>query len=278
MRDFSGKVAVITGAADGIGRALAGAFAAAGARLVLADVDGPRVEAVGRELARLGTQVLTAPSDVSKQDQVLALRDAARARFGTVHVLCNNAGVGGGGPIRNQSLDDWKWIVDVNLWGVIYGIHSFLPILLANDDGGHVVNTASLAGLAVAPGLGPYCVTKFGVVALSETLDAELEAEGSAVGVSVLCPGFVRTNIFTSGRNRPARLGKQAKTPRPTADAQAAIEPLFIEPAQVADDVVDAIVHDKFWIFTHPQMLDSTAARHDRIMAAAEEARRRATP
>jgi len=273
MDDLKGKVAVVTGGASGIGKGLAARFAAEGMNVVIADVEGPALEATAAELGVVGVR-----TDVSDAASVQALADAAVERFGTVHVVCNNAGVGGGGPIRNQSLDDWRWIVDVNLWGVIYGVHSFLPILLANEGGGHIVNTASLAGLAVAPGLGPYCVTKFGVVALSETLAAELAAEASPVGVSVLCPGFVRTNIFTSGRNRPERLGKQAKTPRPTADVQAAIEPLFIEPAQVADDVLDAVVHGKFWIFTHPQMLDSTAARHDGIMDAAEEARRRATP
>ena len=273
MDDLTAKVAVVTGGASGIGKALATRFAAEGMQVMIADVEEAALAAAADELGVVGVR-----TDVSDAASVQALADAAVERFGTVHLVCNNAGVGGGGPIRSQSLDDWRWIVDVNLWGVIYGIHSFLPLLLANEDGGHIVNTASLAGLAVAPGLGPYCVTKFGVVALSETLAAELAADGSAVGVSVLCPGFVRTNIFTSGRNRPARLGRQAKTPRPSEDVRAAIEPLFIEPSQVADDVVDAVVHDKFWIFTHPQMLDSTAARHDAIMDAAEQARRRTTP
>jgi short-subunit dehydrogenase len=140
------------------------------------------------------------------------------------------------------------------------------------------VNTASLAGLAVAPGLGPYCTTKFGVVAISETLATELADEASNVHVSVLCPGFVRTNIFTSGRNRPAHLGRQARAPVIPNDIRVAIEQRFIEPEQVADDVVDAVAHEKFWIFTHPQMLDNVAARHDGIMAAAAAAGERATP
>jgi NAD(P)-dependent dehydrogenase (short-subunit alcohol dehydrogenase family) len=272
MDDLRGKVAVVTGGASGIGKGMAARFAAEGMHVVIADVEEAALAVAAEELGVVGVR-----TDVTDPADVQALADAAVDRFGTVHVICNNAGVGGGGPIRNQSLDDWRWIIDVNLWGVIYGIHSFLPILLANEDGGHVVNTASLAGLAVAPGLGPYCVTKFGVVALSETLAAELAVEESRVGVSVLCPGFVRTNIFTSGRNRPAHLGRQAKTPRPTEEVQAAIEPLFIEPAQVADDVVDAIRHDTFWILTHPEMLDNVATRHDGIMTAAAAARQRAT-
>jgi NAD(P)-dependent dehydrogenase (short-subunit alcohol dehydrogenase family) len=273
MDDLQGKVAVVTGGASGIGKAMAARFAAAGMSVVIADIEEPALAATADELRVVGVR-----TDVSDAASVQALADATVERFGTAHVICNNAGVGGGGRIRDLSLDDWRWVIDVNLWGVIHGIHSFLPLLLANDDGGHIVNTASLAGLGVAPSLGPYCATKFGVVAISETLAAELAGEDAKVHVSVLCPGFVRTNIFTSGRNRPAHLGKQAKAPVIPGDIRSEIDPLFIEPAQVADDVLDAVVHDKFWIFTHPEMLDNVATRHDQIMEAAAEARDRATP
>jgi len=272
MDDLRGKVAVVTGGASGIGKAMAARFAAEGMSVVIADVEEPALAAAADELGVVGVR-----TDVSDAASVQALADAAVAQFGTVHLLCNNAGVGGGGRIRDLTLDDWRWIVDVNLWGVIHGIHSFLPILLANDDGGHIVNTASLAGLSAAPGIGPYCATKFGVVAISESLATELAGEEAKVQVSVLCPGFVRTNIFTSGRNRPAHLGQQAKTPVIPGDVRAVIDPLFIEPDQVAADVLDAVVSGKFWIFTHPEMIDGVAARHGRIMDAAEEARQRAT-
>ena len=170
-------------------------------------------------------------------------------------------------------------MIDVNLWGVIHGIHSFLPPLLANADGGHIVNTASLAGLVAWPE--PRAVLRHQVRRGRHQRDARRRAAPARMrpcGVSVLCPGFVRTNIFTSDRNRPAHLGKQAKAPVIPGDIRNEIDPLFIEPAQVADDVLDAVVHDKFWIFTHPEMLDNVATRHDQIMEAAAEARDRATP
>jgi NAD(P)-dependent dehydrogenase (short-subunit alcohol dehydrogenase family) len=272
MDELRGKVAVVTGGASGIGKGLAARFAAEGMHVVIADVEEPALAATAEELGVIGVR-----TDVTDPASVQALADAAVERFGTVQVICNNAGVGGGGRIRDLSLDDWRWVLDVNLWGVIHGLHSFLPLLLANEDGGHVVNTASLAGVAVAPGLGPYCATKFAVVGISETLAAELAGEDAKVHVSVLCPGFVRTNIFTSGRNRPAHLGQQAPAPVIPDDIRLQIEARSIEPAQVADDVVDAITHDTFWIFTHPEMLDNVATRHDGIMAAAAEARQRAT-
>ena len=215
MRDLEGKVAVVTGGASGIGRAMAAQFAADGMQVVIADVEAAALEATSGELGVVGVQ-----TDVGDAASVQALADHVCDRFGTVHVLCNNAGVGGGGQIADLTLADWKWVLDVNLWGVIHGLHSFLPRILANPDGGHVVNTASMAGLFASAGMGPYNATKFAVVAISETLSKELQAAGSSVGVSVLCPGFVRTNIFDSQRNRPDALRNATKAVGDARSAQ----------------------------------------------------------
>ena len=264
MRDLEGKVAVVTGGASGIGRGLAARFAADGMHVVIADVENAALEQTAAELGVVGVQ-----TDVADAASVQALADQVCDRFGTVHVLCNNAGVGGGGQIADLTLADWKWVLDVNLWGVIHGIHSFLPRLLANPDGGHVVNTASMAGLFASAGMGPYNATKFAVVAISETLSKELQAAGSSVGVSVLCPGFVRTNIFDSQRNRPDALRNATKA---VGDARARNDILkrFLEtamdPAEVAVHVRDAIVEDRFWITTHPEFFNAVTQRVDDIV------------
>jgi len=224
MRDFSGKVAVITGAADGIGRALAEAFADAGARLVLADIDGPKVEGVGRDLARLGTEVLTARTDVSEQDQVIGLRDAALARFGTVHVVCNNAGVMGpvGDPLWELPAREWQRVMAVNLWGVLHGIQAFVPAMLAAGHEGHIVNTASMQGVTSGPLIPEYTVSKHGIVALSEALRAQLTARSAPIGVTVLCPGAVSTDLAPREQRRLVlaeadRPWAVAPNPRPAA-------------------------------------------------------------
>jgi NAD(P)-dependent dehydrogenase (short-subunit alcohol dehydrogenase family) len=265
MDDFRGKVAVVTGGASGIGRALATRFAAEGMHVVIADVEQDALTATAAELGVVGIR-----TDVTDADSVAELAQATIERFGAVHVLCNNAGVGGGGQIRDLTLKDWKWVVDVCLWGVIHGIHSFLPHLLGNVDGGHIVNTASVAGLVAGPGIGPYNAAKYGVVAISETLAAELAADGSTVGVSVLCPGLVRTNIFTSQRNRPAELrNEQRKTAARAANQEItdALKAQGIDPAIVAGRVFDAIRTDRFWIITHPEYLPVVAERFARIEA-----------
>ena len=259
MEHLAGKTAVVTGGGSGIGKALAAAFVDAGMKVVIADIEAAPLEAAADELGVLGVR-----TDVADADSVAALADATLDRFGAVHVVCNNAGVGGGGRIRDLTLNDWKWVIDVNLWGVIHGLHSFLPHLLANEDGGHVVNTASVAGLVAGPGIGAYNAAKSGVVAISETLAAELAAEGSRVGVSVLCPGFVRTNIASSQRNRPDAL----RNPEKKTDARSAnreiIESMLatgIEPSAVADRVVDAIRTDRFWVLTHPEYVGAVVDR-----------------
>ncbi|HEX9258203.1 MAG TPA: SDR family NAD(P)-dependent oxidoreductase [Acidimicrobiales bacterium] len=261
MRDLGGKTAVVTGGASGIGRAMAERFRDAGMRVAIADVEKTTLDATAAELGVLGVRC-----DVSDAGSVGAMRDEVLAAFGAVHLLCNNAGVGGGGAIVDTTLNDWRWVLGVNLWGVVHGLDAFLPGMVAQGEG-HVVNTASMAGLVAWPGIGPYNASKFAVVAISETLRAELE--GTGVGVSVLCPGFVRTNIFTSQRNRPAELrNDEPKVAARTANADIVdtVSREGIAPQQVAADVHDAVVGDRFWILTHPHMVDAYAERSAEIL------------
>ncbi|HEY1280605.1 MAG TPA: SDR family NAD(P)-dependent oxidoreductase [Acidimicrobiales bacterium] len=267
MDDLGGKVAVVTGGASGIGRAMAERFAAEGMQVVIADIEKPALDAAAADLGIVG--VVT---DVSDAASVQALADEVVARFGAVHLIANNAGVGGRGRIRECSLDDWNWVLGVNLWGVVHGVHAFLPLLLANPDGGHIVNTASVAGHMAPAGLGPYATSKYAVVALSEALAAELEQDGAPVHVSVLCPGFVRTNIYTSERNRPAGLAPAPERPLFSDEARAMIDAAAIDPAVVADAVVDAVRHDRFWVFTHPDLMIAIESRLQGIVAAGRAA------
>lgn len=270
MRDFSGKVAVITGAADGIGRALAEAFAVAGARLVLADLDGPKVEAVGAALAAHGTEVLAAPTDVSERDQVRGLRDATLARFGAVHVLCNNAGVMGpvGDPLWELPAGEWERVLSVNLWGVLYGIQAFLPVMLAAGHHGHILNTASMQGVTSGPLIPEYTVSKHAVVALSEALRAQLAARGAPVGVTVLCPGAVRTDLASREHRRLSEGGQD----QPWAVAPGSGERQHwdgaVAPATVASAALAAIENNQFYVFTHPGSKARVLARLGPILDA----------
>ncbi len=205
MRNFQDKVAVVTGAASGIGYALAERFAQEGMRVVLADIEKDALAAAEARLSQHDKRVLAVVTDVSKAESVEALAQKTLDAFGAVHIVCNNAGVGNPAvPIWENTLADWQWVLGVNLWGVVHGIRTFVPILLRQGEPGHVVNTASMAGLTSTARLGIYCASKHAVVAISETLHAELAAINSAVKVSVLCPSFVKTNIADSSRNRPA--------------------------------------------------------------------------
>ncbi|MBI2704230.1 MAG: SDR family NAD(P)-dependent oxidoreductase [Actinobacteria bacterium] len=275
MEDLEGKVAVVTGAASGIGWALARRFGAEGMKVVLADVEE---DALGSRVAELGdtTDVTSMVCDVSRLDDVLALRDHANETFGAVHVVCNNAGVGGGGPMESLTENDWSWVLGVNLWGVIHGVQAFLPGLLAQGEG-HVVNTASVAGLFSAPFMGPYNVSKFGVVTLSETLYNELAMSGSDVGVSVLCPSWVATNIAASARNRPESLlnevaeGEVAETPDDPSRGMAEMLGQFITdrgmaPEDVAAKVVDAVRTKRFYILTHDDSAPAVRLRMEAIL------------
>jgi len=256
------KVAVVTGAASGIGLALATRFAQDGMHVVLADIESGALEGAASVVSATGADVLTVVTDVSDPASVEALARATFERFGTAHVVCNNAGVGGAGDPWRGPLSAWEWIVGVNLMGVVHGIHAFLPALEAQGEG-HIVNTASMAGVTTGV-LGAYSATKHAVVALSEGLFIDQLLRGTGVGVSVLCPGFVRTQIMRSDRNWPAQLG-----PLPVGDEVGLLtreigEQLVAEgmaPAQVADSVRDAVRGNRFWIFPHPEMVQSAVER-----------------
>lgn len=277
METMTGRVAVVTGAASGIGKALALGFAGEGANVVLADIEEEPLRAAEAEVASHGVEALGVITDVTDADSVGALAQATIDRFGAVHMVCNNAGVGGGGLIRNQQLVDWKWVVDVCLWGVIHGVHHFLPHLIEAEES-HIMSTASVAGLMSVPGLGPYNAAKYGVVAIMETLHLEMQRDRNAdVGVSVLCPGVVRTNIATAQRNRPEELRRERK-PRPegeapseTADARrrnaniaAALE-RGMDPSEVAAKVIEAMYERRFWVLSHPELLAEVNHRNQQL-------------
>ena len=267
MELSNGSVAVVTGAASGIGAALARAFAAAGCSVVLADVDAVALDAVA---ATMEEEVLTVVTDVSVAADLEHLAETAFNRFGAVHVLCNNAGVSTFNPVVAQSLDDWRWVLGVNLWGVIHGVQAFLPRMTAKGQPAHIVNTSSLAGLASGlPSLGPYNVSKVGVVALSETLRMELAMAGSPVGVSVLCPGSTPTRILESERNRPAELGRELRVPDGD-QMREAVRSGFDGPGartvdEVAGDVLDGVRGGQFWIITSGEMRDLVSSRFHEI-------------
>ena len=262
-------MAVITGGGSGIGRALARRFAAAGMHIVLADVDEVAMRSVESELAERGTSVLPVVCDTSLEASVQSLAQIALERFGGAHVVCNNAGVVGTGDPWSGPMSAWDWVVGINLYGVVHGIRAFLPIMQEQGEG-HFVNTASMAGLIAMPGTAAYNATKSAVVAISEGLRIELKHTGSPVSVSVLCPGFVRTNLVKGQLDKwQDRLGPQ---PGATSNAMGAlIEQVVddgvrdgIDPADVANEVHDAIVADRFWILTHPEMRHSPVERMER--------------
>jgi NAD(P)-dependent dehydrogenase (short-subunit alcohol dehydrogenase family) len=254
MELAAGKVAVVTGAGSGIGRALAERLARSGLNIVLADVQVDALEKAAGDVAALGVETLAVPTDVTVEAEVQALAAAALERFGAVHVVCNNAGVAAKADPWFGPLSAWQWVMNVNFWGVVHGVRAFLPHLLG---GGHIVNTASVAGLY--PGFGPiYDASKHAVVALSDDLYVDMRTAGLPVGVSVLCPGWVRTGIMDAERNWPAPLGE---VPDPTATAvlmghaRRAIDE-GATPAAVADAVADAVAADRFWVIPHQEFLD----------------------
>ncbi len=256
MKDLTSKVAVITGAASGIGRALADRCARERMKVVLADVEPGALVEVEADLRAGGGTALAVRTDVSQAKDVERLAQKTLEEFGAVHLLCNNAGVAMSGTAWESSLTDWEWLIGVNLWGVIHGVRTFIPIMLAEDSECHVVNTASMSGLVSFPRTSVYAVTKHAVVTLSEILHRDLAERGGKVKVSVLCPGLVKTRIVDGARNRPERLTATAPMgPVEAAGWETLREQMetAMPPAQVADAVFQAILEERFYILTHPE-------------------------
>ena len=272
MKDLAGKVAVITGAGSGFGREFARIGAREGMRLVLADVQQDALDEAVTEARAAGVEALGMPVDVSKPDDVEQLAERAVGRYRAVHLLFNNAGVGGGGGyVWETSRKDWEWLLGVNLMGVVNGIRSFVPLMLKQDSECHVVNTASAAGLVSAPLMSVYNVSKHAVVTLSETLFHDLRLAKAKMGVSVLCPAYVPTNIRSSGRNRPPELTDDAP-PTPSQIAarecsEKAIASGRLNAAEVARMTFDAVRDDRFYVITHPKMLASVELRFQDLLA-----------
>jgi len=255
VEQLNGKVAVVTGGASGIGLALARRFVAEGMRVMIGDVEAEALDKAVAELQAEGGDVEGTVTDVTDPAQMDALAQAVVDRFGAVHVVCLNAGVGGGGLSWEMPLSTWEWVIGVNLWGVIHGLRSFVPLLVKHGEG-HVVNTASLAGLVASPFMGPYNASKHAVVAISETLHHELAMSAPDVHVSVLCPGWVKTNIADSGRNRPAHLESDNAVDAAAGGVLRGFLENGMDPNDVALKVLDAIRNDKFWILTHDDEAD----------------------
>jgi len=263
MQDFKGKVAVVTGAASGIGRAIAQRCIAEGMSVVLADIESSALAEAAKTMAGLRYRV-----DVSDPLEVEEMAETVYKEFGAVHLLFNNAGVAPEGKMAwAQSLDTWKWVIDVNLYGVIHGLRSFVPRMLAGGEEGHIVNTASVAGLHAGPMISPYYATKHAVVGLSESLYLELKMAKARVSASVLCPAFVKTRIAESGRNRPGA-GAAASN---GSDEFSAMVRAFIEqgasPESIAGKVFDAIREERFWILTHPEFDAAIRERTEGMLA-----------
>lgn len=264
MKDFKNKVAVVTGAASGIGRALADAFAAEGSKVVLADVEASRLEKVAAEMRGNGAEVLPVVTDVTNAADVAALAQRTLDSFGAVHVLCNNAGVFTAGVSWESPVEDYEWVLGVNVWGVIHGIRTFIPIMLKQNTEGHIVNTASMAGVTNGPFSAPYYMSKHAVLSLSESIYHELHMQGAKIGVSALCPEIVATNIDQSQRNRPASLERKGAAPAQSDTVEAALRSFIgggTPPAAIAQRVLQAIRDDRFYILSEDAWRHSCETR-----------------
>ena len=270
MKEFQDRVAVVTGGASGLGRAMALRFAREGMKIVLADVQADALKKTETEFANARIPVLAVRVDVSKGKDVEALADKAFKTFGGVHILCNNAGVAPGGKIWEQSAKDWEWTLGVNVWGVIHGIRAFVPRMLEQNVDCHVVNTASVAGLLSLPGMSVYCVSKHSVVTLTECLHHDLVESGAKMKASVLCPAYVPTGISDSERNRPASLRderkKSAEEMKREEQLRHAVRSGRISAEQVADLVLEAIKVEKFYILPHQKIKPAIEIRMQDIL------------
>ena len=265
MKNFRDRVAVVTGAASGIGLALAERFAAEGMKVVMADIEAGPLAAAAEGVRRKGAVARATRADVSRPDEVDRLARETYDAFGAAHVVCNNAGVAVIGAVHEHTLADWQWVINVNLWGVIHGVRAFLPRMLAGGDEGHIVNTASMAGLTTAQFMSVYDVTKHGVVALSESMYKEAQVTGSPIGVSVVCPGLIDTNIMRSSRNRPEELSEEGKAgPLAQAFGQTLSDRLAggYPPSEVAEQVLQGIREGRFYIVpAQPEVKGNIAVR-----------------
>lgn len=271
MKDFAGKVAVITGAGSGFGREFARIGASLGMKLVLADIQADALAATASELQARGVELVAERVDVSKAEDVERLAQRTKEAFGKVHLLFNNAGVAAGGLVWEHSTRDWEWVLGVNLWGVIHGVRCFVPMMLEQGDECHVVNTASVAGLLSTQLMGVYNVSKHGVVTLTETLYNDLRLKGANVGVTLLCPAYVPTGINQSERNRPADAQPGGEETESMKAARAAMDKAVtsgrISAEEVANMTFDAIRENRFYVVTHPKILSSVELRLQDIAA-----------
>ncbi len=259
--DFTGKTAFITGGASGIGLAIAKSFAAKGAKVMLADINAEALDTAAANLSAAGADVGTVLCDVGVEADVRAAAEATIERFGKVHIVVNNAGVGIGGKAGETPIDDWKWIVDINLMGVVYGVEVFTPLIKSHGEGGYFVNTASMAGHVSSPAMAPYHATKFAVVGYTEALKGDLARHN--IGVSVLCPAWVRTSIYKSHLNSPTEKANASD------DAGFSVMKDVVEsgiaPQLVGDWTVECVEAGRFYIFTHPSMEQYIGMRHEQI-------------
>ncbi len=264
FKNFQDKVAVVTGGASGIGRGIAEELLSRGARVVIADIEQTPLDKTAAEIGAVGIQ-----ADVSSLASMEALRKRVVDQFGAVHILCNNAGISPIAPIADMTIGDWQWIMNVNFWGVVHGVDQFLPILKANADGGHVLNTASMGGLFVAPMVGAYCTSKYAVVGLTEALAQELQMAGSPVGATAFCPGTVQSNLATGSRNRPTALGGgnlRDGSPEDTGGPIGDIKPTL--PREAGRIAVDAIVRGDLYATTNREFFRFIQDRFGAIEAA----------
>jgi NAD(P)-dependent dehydrogenase (short-subunit alcohol dehydrogenase family) len=272
MQDLRGKTAFVTGGASGIGLGMAEAFGREGMNIMLADIEAGALDAAIAGLRAKQIRAEGVRADVTSRDSVRAAALETIARFGKVHLVCNNAGIGAGGPLGAVPERDWDWVIDVNLKGVVYGMEVFAPLIESHGEGGHFVNTASLAGMISAPGMEPYSASKFAVVAMSEGWALQLAPKD--IGMSILCPGFVSTHIYDSRRNRPAAYGADPIQAGQLESAGKAAIQAGMPTSAVGARVVEAVRDNDLYVFTHPEYKPMVEARFERILAAFDKSAR----